>query len=450
MAPAVDSILLELAAVVGESRLVADPEACAAAVVDGRVPACLVYPSRAEQVAAVLKCAADAGLGVIPFRNSTKLGIGNSPRRYDVALSLKDLNHVWHYEPDDLTITVETGMKLGDFQRFVGRRGLWLPLDPPGGGRASLGGILATNAAGPLRLRYGAPRDMVLGLTIATTEGQIIKSGGRVMKNVAGYDLTKLLIGSCGTLGVIVEASFKLYPLPVERAAFVLEVGSLAEARELRRGILYSPVQPLRMVLLDARAAAFARGKTPEAEGQELEMWIEVGATPRGMERYGREIETLGLDLGSTVEPLGREMAATGWERISNFGAELGDAHSESLIVKATLPIAASEEFLNRSREVSEGARAALASFAQTGVGVIHLCLWTVDGRLDVPGTIGKLRGAAESLGGALVVERCSADVKSGLDAWGAPGSDFEVMRRLKQTWDPKGVLSPGRFVGGL
>ncbi len=450
MATAVDSIHSELAAVVGPSRFVADPEACAAAVVDGKRPNCVVFPSSAEQVAAALKCAADSGLGVIPFRSNTKVGVGNPPRRYDVALSLKDMNRVWHYEPDDLTITVEAGIKFGDFERLVGRRGLWLPLDAAGGGRASLGGILATNAAGPLRLRYGAPRDMALGLKIATTEGKIIKSGGRVVKNVAGYDLTKLMIGSYGTLGVILEASFKLYPLPAKRATFALEVQSLDVACELRRKALHSPVQPLRLVLLDARAAAFAAGGTPDAEGRKLEMWIEVGGTARTLERCGREIEALGRDVGATVGRLEHETAERGWARIADFRSELADSHPGILVLKTTLPVSASEEFLSRAAQQAENAAARLASFAQTGVGVIHLCFWAVDGRLDAPGVIGKLRQVAESLGGALVVERCPDEVKASVDAWGAPGSDFEVMRKLKQAWDPKGALSPGRFVGGL
>ncbi len=156
-------------------------------------------------------------------------------------------------------------MKLADFQHFVGRRGLWLPLDPAGGSRASIGGILATNSAGPLRLRYGAPRDMVLGMKIATTEGKVIKAGGRVVKNVAGYDLVRLLTGSYGTLGVIIEATFKLFPLPPERATFVFATRTLEIARNLRQRILHSPLEPLRMMLLDAKASTLARAHTPLA-----------------------------------------------------------------------------------------------------------------------------------------------------------------------------------------
>src|SRR5256712_11472737 len=259
MTTAVQPAQAGFAAVVGESRVISGAAECAAYAVDGKVPNWVVYPSSAEQVAGVLSHAAELGLAVVPSRNDTKIGIGNPPRRYDVALSLKEMNRVWHYEPDDLTITVEAGMKLGDLQHFLARRRLWLPLDPPGGPRASLGGILATNSAGALRLPYGSPRDLGPGMKIANTEGKLIKAGGRVVKNVAGYDLVKLLIGSYGTLGVIVEASLKLFPLPAERATFVASIRGLDSARELRRKILNSPLQPLRMALLDATAASISR-----------------------------------------------------------------------------------------------------------------------------------------------------------------------------------------------
>ena len=217
MTLAVDSVRAELAALAGTSHALTDIAACATLAVDGKAPDCAVAPFSAEQVAAVLHYASTHQLALIPRGNGTKLSMGNPPRRYDVALSLGELNRVIHYEPADLTISVEPGMTFGAFQELVGRSGLWLPLDPRGGAGSSIGGIIAANAAGPLRQGFGGPRDMVLGLKIATTDGKIAKTGGRVVKNVAGYDLGKLLTGSCGTLGVIVEASLKLFPKPPER-----------------------------------------------------------------------------------------------------------------------------------------------------------------------------------------------------------------------------------------
>ncbi len=451
MTTVVESAQAEFISSIGESRVVSDAASCSVLSVDGRVPKYVVYPPSGEQVAAVLKCAADHNLAVIPCRNATKLGMGNPPRRYDIALSLKEMNRVWHYEPADLTVSVEPGMKLGDFQHFLGRHGLWLPLDPAGGSLASLGGILATNSAGPLRLHYGAPRDMVLGMKIVTTEGKVIKTGGRVVKNVAGYDLGKLLVGSYGTLGVIVEASLKLYPLPAERTTFVFATKTLGIAQDLRRRILHSPLNPMRIVLLDVAASALIRAGSPlAAPAVEPEIWVEAGGSTRLIQRYARTLEELGQAAGAPVRQLETDRAELGWTRISDFRACLSDAYRDLVILKVVLPIARSEEFLGRAQQQAGNQKLGLASFSQVGVGIIHLCLLEGTRAPEILALIGRLRDTAVDLGGALVIERCPADLKGGVDVWGAAGDDFGVMRKLKDAWDPKGILSPGRFVGSL
>jgi glycolate oxidase FAD binding subunit len=368
-----------------------------------------------------------------------------------VALSLKEMNRVWHYEPADLTVTVEPGMKLGDFQHFVGRDGLWLPLDPPGGARASLGGIVATNATGPLRLYYGAPRDMVLGMKIATVEGKVVKTGGRVVKNVAGYDIAKLLIGSYGTLGVIVETSFKLFPLPAERQTFVIPAGTLGIARDLRRRVLHSPLTPLRMVLLNTRAAELSRVGTPlQRSAKEPEIRLEMAGSARVMERCRQELEGLAKASGAPLEPLAPTDAETVWTRVSDLESWLPGQSPGVVILKAILPDAASEELLSRAEQEAENEKIPLAGFVQLGSGVLHLCLLSESAAAIASHLITKLRGAAESLGGVLVVERCPLDLKERLDVWGGTRDDFAVMRKIKETLDPKGTLSPGRFLSRL
>jgi len=456
MITAVQSSRSELAALVGDARVVSDPVACGAFAVDGKVPTHVVYPSSAAQVAAALKYCADRTLAVIPYRNGTKLGIGNPPTRYDVALSLKDLNQVWYYEPADLTVSVEPGMKLADFQHFVGRHKLWLPLDPPGGERASLGGIVAANASGPLRVAYGGPRDMVIGMKIATTEGKIVKTGGRVVKNVAGYDMGKLLIGSYGTLGVIVEANFKLYPLPAASATFVFAVDTLHRARELRRNIQHSHLQPMRLLLIDAEAARLvqtdqigsAASLLPGARGG-AEMWFEAAGSPRLLERYERDARELARAVDVPIEKVGASVAESAWARLAGFHTWL--AEDPSLVVlKAALPIAALEDFLGRARQEADRESLRLATFAQPGVGIAHLCLLEVKQVDALRGFVERVRKLAVEIGGAVTVERCSTELKSAIDVWGPVGDDFEMMRKVKAAWDPKGILSPGRFVGRL
>jgi glycolate oxidase FAD binding subunit len=447
---AVESIRNELASVVGESRVVSDVATCTSTAVDGVTPASVIYSASAEQVAETLKYAADHELSVIPFRNGTKLGIGNVPRRYDLALSLKDLNRVWHYEPGDLTITVEAGMKLGDLHHFVARNRLWLPLDPAGGPRASIGGILAANACGPLRLRYGTPRDMVLGMKIATTAGKLIKTGGRVVKNVAGYDLGKLLIGSYGTLGVIVEASFKLFPMPAESATVVISVGTLATAREFRRRLLASPLTPMRVLMLEAAAEALVSGNWPaDRRRQEFRIWVEAGGSAALVERHKRALAQLAKGIAASVEPMDASQAQANWTRVADLGTWLPGVVPDAIILQGRLPMAVGETFLERALEEGERHRVRIACFGQIAAGVISLCV----SEAANPGgfaLVNRLREVAQGLGGVLVVERCPAELKSSFDVWGPVGDDFEVMKKVKGAWDPKGILAPGRFVGGL
>jgi len=471
-------IQADFASIVGDARVITDPAVCAGFAIDGITPHSVVYPTRAEEAAEVLRCAAAHDLVVIPCRNATKLDIGASPRRYDVALSLKDMNQVWYYEPDDLVVSVEPGMKFGDLQHFLARHRLWIPLDPGGGERASVGGILAANAAGPLRLQYGGPRDMVLGMKIATPEGRIVKTGGRVVKNVAGYDLAKLVIGSYGTLGVIVEATFKLYPQVANRVTWAIEPIALETAREIRRELLRSPLRPLRLVLLNHAtrrhlADATSSPRLVTSSEVNLALWIEAGGSDRVLARYTDELGVLAAKHGAPLHKLDRDAAGETWERIADFGSGLTREQQAPLVVRAALPIASCEEFLERAEKESRLGGFETAGLVQLGVGVVDLGIGLnasgsantdpeprgdgVQPQAQAPGSrypaatiIERLRQAAITLGGTLVVTHCPAELKSKLDVWGPPGDDFEVMRKLKMAWDPKSTLSPGRFIGGL
>jgi len=207
------SVLNRLESIVGADGLL-PPEPAGAFAVDGLTPQAAVAPASYEQVAEVMGYAHAEELAVIPWGGGAHIHTGNVPARYDIALSLSRLNAVVEHEPADLTTTVQAGMTLSELQGRLGAAGQLLPLDPPGGERATIGGILAANASGPWRHAFGSARDMTIGLRVVTAEGRITRAGGRVVKNVAGYDLCKLYVGSLGTLGVIVEATFKLAPLP--------------------------------------------------------------------------------------------------------------------------------------------------------------------------------------------------------------------------------------------
>ena len=448
-----ESAQSELAAIVGSAHIDADQAACQAAAVDGVVPKCVVSPQSAEEVAAVLKCAADHDRAVIPFRNCTKLEIGNRPKRYDIGLSLKVLNRVWYYEPDDLTMTVEPGIKLGDLQRLLARHRLWLPLDPPGGEGASLGGILAANASGPLRLSYGTARDMVVGMKIATADGKLVSTGGRVVKNVAGYDLSKLLIGSFGTLGVIVGINLKLFPLPDGMKTFALCVPTLDMARDLRRKIVHSALTPIRMVYVDCSGGlqpSTGQGLQIAAPSDKPFLLMQAAGSKRVLERYSSTLNELTSVTGTRLEDVDDTQAANVWEWVSDFRLRVAAKVSDALVMRTSVLMSSAEDFVAAVKGECERAQFGADLVVQSGSGVVQVCVHGFDSDEPAVKLVEQLRKAAMAQQGALLVERCRAELKDRLDVWGLPGDACQIMRELKKAWDPKGTLAPGRFVGGI
>ncbi len=454
MRGAAADIQTDLTAIAGDGSASIEPDACAAYAVDGVTPSCVLSPATPEQAAELLLSVADRGLAVIPCGNGTKLGIGAPPQRYDAALSLRELNRTTYYEPDDLVVSVEPGMTLGVLQQMLAGRGLWLPLDPAGGERATIGGILAANSAGPLRMRYGGPRDMVLGMKIATADGKIVKTGGRVVKNVAGYDLAKLVIGSHGTLGVIVEATFKLYPRIATRATWAIEIDSLDAGREFRRRLLASPLRPMRAVLLNASARTLVQSANREVTGsRRMMIWIEAGGSASVIARYERELSGLAAHMNASLKPAGNSEDAEVWKGLADFGNRLASQRHTAVVLRAALPIAATEEFLKRAEQHGRVEGLEVAGVAQLGVGAVEIGLSSIpspEQRVPNPTNVEKLRRLAADLGGSLIVTHCPVELKPRIDVWGPRGDDYETMRRLKEAWDPSFILARGRMIGAF
>jgi len=402
------SVLSRLESITGREGVLANPSAFA---VDGLTPQAAVAPASYEQTAEVMRYAHAEGLAVIPRGGGVHMHIGNVPSRYDIALSLSRLNAVVEHEPADLTATVQAGIPLGELQRHLGGAGQLLPLDPPGGERATIGGILAANAWGPWRHAFGSARDVTIGLRMVTAEGRITRAGGRVVKNVAGYDLCKLYVGSLGTLGIIVEATFKLAPLPREQRTVVAAFPAAADACGFAAAL--------------PRRGLSVRGVTLARDGDAWALALELAGTPAAVERSRQEIAA----LAHVAAAAGTPVAAIGGE-------------SESLLCKASvLPsrLPALIEALERL-----GAPR-LEAYPAVGV-----CYAAWPSPHDAEGIAGAARELTSAAGGTLVLERCPFDLKRHLDVFGDPPPSFGLMRRLKEEFDPKGVLSPGRFAGRL
>lgn len=418
----------------------------AAYAVDGWQPAAVVRPDDVAALSAAVRVAAAHKLAVIPWGAGTAVELGNAPTAYDVALDLTALHRVVEYRPRDLTITVEAGMTIAAVQRVLDEHRQLLALDPWLPEVATVGGTLAANCTGPRRVRYGTARDILIGASAVLADGTAIKAGGRVVKNVAGYDLNKLLIGSHGSLAVITSATFKLLPAPPARGMVAAVFASVEEAHTAAMRIGGSTLGPL---TLDVAAPVTARMLMPDLPAGWL-LAVEVAGSEAGVERSRRELLTVTRDAGRvSVFDLGapeRERLYTG---LRDFGCgtapggPVARTDAALLVRAAVLP---SQVARVCRLLVAEGEHTGI--LARVGSGLVY-GWWPESGLGELRSRIARLRAALRPLEGVLVVERCLPAVKQELDVWGIEGADVALMRRVKQTFDPAGVLSPGRGPGG-
>jgi glycolate oxidase FAD binding subunit len=348
------------------------------------------------------------------------MALGNVPRRYDLALRTAKLDRVVEYEPADLTVTVEAGMTAGRLETLLGEHGQFLPIDAPL--EATAGGALAAGLSGPSSHAYGLPRDWLIGCRVAHADGTISKGGGRVVKNVAGYDLPKLAVGALGTLGVIVEATFKVAPLPARQETLLFDCASVEEASTLT-------------FAADERGLALrAVALLPQAqEGATTAFWL---AGPlSAVERTARELREL---AGADARRLEAGEADRWWDALGATGG--------GVTLRASLTPSAVLAFMQRLRDAAPETQVHCLAYPTTGI--VLAALQAEPDRAVA--AIEAARRAAAEAGGTLVVTSAPLDVKRRIDVWDDPGSALPLKRRFKEQFDPHGTLNPGRFVGGL
>ena len=391
----------------------------------GMAPRWVVSPATTAEVAAVLAAATADGLAVVPRGTGTKLRWGNPPSRLDVVLDTTRLDTLVEHAAGDLILVTGAGRLLSTLQEDVAGSGQRLGIDPTRSG--TIGGTVATGASGPMRLRHGAVRDLVIGMTLVRADGVVAKSGGKVVKNVAGYDLAKLLTGSFGTLGVITEVAFRLHPVPRARLWVTVEVDGPAAAQDAVQELVHSQQVPVAVEVdwTDGRGsvAALLEGH-PDAT------------------RACAETVAGALAAGATTS----EQAPPWW------GADLclvdrersGDGPA---LVRLTHEVAGVGRLLQAVDAAADrhGLTASYRGSPAVGVGCAAL---TGDDAGVVAATEG-LRAAAAGVGGAAVVLEAPDGVRSRLDVWG-PATALDLMRSVKARFDPDGILAPGRFVGGI
>jgi len=403
--------------------------------VDGTVPQMVIEPGNPEEAARALKIAANAGLRVIPRGGASKLDWGNKVRKSEsgngeLILSLRRLNRIVEHAWGDMTATVEAGCTFQQFQQTLAEHGQRLALDPLWPDQATIGGILATNDSGPLRVRFGSLRDLIIGITLALPDGTLAKSGGKVVKNVAGYDLPKLATGSLGTLGIITQAIFRLHPVPRETRTLSFSLPDSGPSGAASVNALVLAIQDCNMVPTGVQVRA-GSSLTPELD-------IRFEGTATGCEAQMEQ--TLRLASGARRS----ESPADAWNARSTLwvGAE------PSVVCKFSLLPADLGSFIDLISKASERLRLHWRFVAQA-IGVGHLRLEAPDGA-SLLDAVKQLRKNLEGRGGSFSILRCPLEIKSQMDVWGSAGDALPLMRSIKAQFDPTGVLNPGRFIGGI
>lgn len=421
----VDSATLhsQLAEVVGIEHV---RPAASTDAIEGVQPQFVVEPGSAVEVAQVLQVADESGLCIAPRGGGTKLSWGNASAAIDVILSLRRMDQVLEHAWGDMTATVQAGCTVAALQDVLTQHGQCLALEPLWPETATIGGILATNDSGSLRLRYGSLRDLIIGITIVIPDGTVARSGGKVVKNVAGYDLPKLMTGALGSLGVITEATFRLHPLPASKQLIRVPVASVDAAQALMVKLLDTQLVPTGIQVHTRHATAPSVDIRFEGSSIAVDAQLTQLATLLTAEGVH--------DVAHGQPELLREQLWAGAE--------------PALVCKTSVQPTQWAHWTHSLERLATALRLQWAMITQA----VGVSLVRIEGANEqvLQTALNLLRSEVATLGGSLVVLAAPPAVKARIDVWGVDGDALPLMRRVKERFDPHNILNPGRFVGGI
>ena len=374
-------------------------------------------PSNASELAQILAQSAQAGRTIALRGAGSKSAMGGAPPVADVDLRLDGLTGILEYEPRDLTVRVAAGTPWRDFTAVLAAQGQMLPLDPPCAATATVGGVVATNCSGPRRRQFGSVRDMAIGMTFATLDGTLVQTGGMVVKNVAGLDIQKPLIGSFGTLAAIASVNFKLAPLPECSRSFLAAFHTAEECLAARGRMLASVLQPAAVDVLNPASAKLAG-----YDGFLLA--VRAGGSDGVLGRYGREL--------AGAQTLEGEREAAFWDAVQEFAPRWVDESPERSVVRVGHALSELSEVLSSAPG---------PCVARGGSGVTYLAFESVE-------SLTAWMLATQPKPWSRVVEWPGPDVRARVELWPAAQQDLAVMERLKLLFDPRHLLNRGRLYG--
>ena len=455
--PKLDKLFFKLKEIVGEANVIQDPDQLKAYAIDGKKPKVIVSPKTIQEVSKVVAQANQQRLTIVPRGNGTKMGMGGIPKKIDIILSTSRLNRITDSDCENLTLSAESGMTLNEVQKSLAKvgKGYFLPLDPPFTEKATLGGIVATNSSGPKRLLYGTARDMIIGTKAVFPNGDIVVSGGKTVKNVSGYDMCKLLIGSYGTLGILCEMTFKLLPLPEKEATLLLFFARLEEADGFAREVRSSQLIPSSIETLNALPVQKMRYSMSMPPNGNYLVAIGLEGIAESIDRQIAEMSEMGRKHGFLeAVTLDSEKHQAFWVSIRDFSQGLTETYPNLISLKSNFLISKSDEMLGSYEMIARELGIECAFICHSGNGILYSYILPgkkfrskVESFIEL---IGKMTAEAAKNEGNLIIESSPLLIKKKVEVWGQSRSDYQVVRRLKEQIDPAGILNRGRFVGGI
>jgi glycolate oxidase FAD binding subunit len=395
--------------------------------VEGVEPDFVVEPGSVEEISDVMKLAAREGLAVAPRGSGTKMHIGDPPRRLDLIVSTARMSEVLEHTPGDQIVRLEAGVKLKDLQEHISSSDQMLAVDPPESG-STIGGIVAANSSGPRRYRYGTIRDLIIGITVVLHDGTVAKAGGKVVKNVAGYDLSKLFTGSLGTLGIIASANFRLHPRPEASRTVAVEVADPEQAQAAAQAIVHSQVE--------ATAVELHYGESEKLLAVLLE------SIPGGIDAKAETASFLLRQFG--------EVLMLSDEEPDHLGPLTPPEVADDVVLKIGAPPVDLDSVLETVLGAAERkglAHPRITGHAGTGVTLVRFSGENEDG---AAGFVEEMREIWVRRGGNVTLQRAPLTLKQRVSTWDNGGDYLGLVRRVKEKFDPRGGMNPGRFLGGI
>jgi glycolate oxidase FAD binding subunit len=462
------NLAARLESLIDSSRIVSDPTACAEYAVDEMQPAAIARPASAEEAAEIVRFAALENVALIPCGNRTKLAIGMPPAHYDLALDMTGLNQIAHYDPGDLTLSVDAGTNFNEFAVPLYNQKQFLPLAVPFYFESTIGGIIGSGVDSGLRHSYGTARDFLIGAEFIDGTGKLCKSGGRVVKNVTGYDLHKLLIGSLGTLAVITRLNFRTFPAAPASRGFVASFRNAEDALVLQKMVLDSPLSPASIELLSPQLMQQfldAEKNSPEPPAAPLagrvpanswHLCLSVEGTPEVCERCAHDLKHLVVQLTAKnpqFTDLVENEAADFWHYIGQAIPLLLEASPAAAIFKIVeLPAPLGPLFTQLSTIAEQSALP--HCLMARACGVVYFALLPAANDAD---SLRRLIEATSDIfhlcareGASSTILWCPVELKRAINIWGPALRDANLMRRLKFAFDPQNIFAPGRLLGSI